>query len=88
MHAKLRSRIAWGRLNLMGDTYPVGNDMDMIFCRNVLIYFDKETQGRVLRKLASCLAPGGYLFVRTLGNGIGNFKLPLKQVAGTILKNE
>lgn len=87
MHPKLRSRIAWGRLNLMGDTYPVGNDMDMIFCRNVLIYFDKETQGRVLRKLASCLAPGGYLFVGH-SETVSGFKLPLKQVAGTILRNE
>ena len=36
---------------------------DVIFCRNVMIYFEKETQGHVLRKLVSCLKPGGFLFV-------------------------
>jgi chemotaxis protein methyltransferase CheR len=87
IHPKLRTRVAWGRLNLMGETYPVGNDMDMIFCRNVLIYFDKETQGRVLRRLAACLAPGGYLFVGH-SETVSGFKLPLKQVAGTILLKE
>ena len=35
----------------------------MIFCRNVMIYFDAPTQQRVVRQLSDCLEPGGYLFV-------------------------
>jgi len=35
----------------------------VIFCRNVMIYFDRQTQERVVRQLAACLEPGGYLFV-------------------------
>jgi chemotaxis protein methyltransferase CheR len=34
-----------------------------VFCRNVMIYFDKPTQGAVVRRLASVLDPGGYLFI-------------------------
>lgn len=84
IHPRLRSRVAWARLNLMSESYPVGTDIDMIFCRNVLIYFDKETQGKVLHKLCACLAPGGYLFVGH-SETVSGFKLPLRQLAGTIL---
>ena len=47
----------------MDDAYPVGDPMHMIFCRNVLIYFDKPTQAKVLTRLCDCLVPGGYLFI-------------------------
>jgi chemotaxis protein methyltransferase CheR len=59
----LRSKISFARLNLMDPVYPVERDMDMIFCRNVLIYFDKPTQQEVLDKLCDHLRPGGYLFL-------------------------
>jgi chemotaxis protein methyltransferase CheR len=87
MSPRLRSRIGFARFNLMSDTYRVGEPMDLIFCRNVLIYFDKATQGKVLRKLADCLAPGGHLFVGH-SETVSGFNLPLKQVAGTILMKE
>ena len=60
---QLRSKIAFGRLNLMDRHYPVHSDMDLIFCRNILIYFDKPTQDAVLARLASHLVPGGYLIL-------------------------
>ena len=84
MHAKLRSRIACGRLNLMSEHYGVGNDLDIVFCRNVLIYFDKPTQSRVLHKLCATLAPGGYLCVGH-SETVSGFNLPLRQISGTIL---
>ncbi|MGH9761717.1 MAG: CheR family methyltransferase, partial [Blastocatellia bacterium] len=37
--------------------------LDLIFCRNVLIYFDNEEQRRLVNKFANCLVPGGYLFL-------------------------
>jgi chemotaxis protein methyltransferase CheR len=57
--------------------------MDVIFCRNILIYFDKPTQEGVLRRLCDHLRPGGYLF---LGHSetLAGFDLPL-QVVGTTL---
>lgn len=84
MQAKLRARLACGRLNLMSDNYGVGNDLDIVFCRNVLIYFDKPTQSRVLHKLCATLAPGGYLCVGH-SETVSGFNLPLRQISGTIL---
>jgi chemotaxis protein methyltransferase CheR len=84
IHPKLRSRVGFARFNLMSDAYPVREPMDLIFCRNVLIYFDKPTQQKVLRRLCECLAPGGHLFVGH-SETVSGFNLPVKQVAGTIL---
>lgn len=57
-----RAKIEFRRLNLM-EALSVRGPYPLIFCRNVMIYFDKDTQGSVVRKLASVLEPGGYLFV-------------------------
>ncbi len=38
-------------------------NLDVIFCRNVMIYFDREEQGRLVNRFANCLVPGGYLFI-------------------------
>jgi chemotaxis protein methyltransferase CheR len=51
------------RINLMDDRYPIKSLLDVIFCRNVLIYFDRETQAKVLARLSRYLKPGGYLFL-------------------------
>ena len=84
IHPRLRSRVGFARLNLMSDSYPVGEPMDLIFCRNVLIYFDKVTQQKVLRRLCDCLVPGGHLFVGH-SETVSGFDLPVRQMAGTIL---
>jgi chemotaxis protein methyltransferase CheR len=80
---QLRSKIAWGRLNLMDQRYGVDRDMDLIFCRNILIYFDKPTQDAVLARLSSHLAPGGYLILGHSEAGAAA-DLPLTQVVNTI----
>jgi len=49
-------------LNLLDEHWPVDGPFDAIFCRNVMIYFDKPTQLRVLRGLVDQLAPDGLLF--------------------------
>ncbi len=81
----LRRAIGFAQLNLMDERYPVGEPMDLIFCRNVLIYFDKETQMKVVSRLADCLAPGGYLFLGH-SESIAGHCLPIVQVANTVFK--
>lgn len=60
---ELRRTVHFEWLNLMDETYPFDRDVDVIFCRNVLIYFDRPTQQAVLSRLASHLRPGGYLML-------------------------
>ena len=60
---ELRRLVQFHRLNLMDPVYPFDRSLDVIFCRNVLIYFDKNIQKRVVKQLASHLRTGGYLIL-------------------------
>lgn len=59
----LRETVKFHRLNLLQGKYPVAPDQHVIFCRNVMIYFDAATQQELVTKLIGQLAPGGYLIV-------------------------
>lgn len=60
---QLRAKVAFHRLNFMQADYEVKDRFEVIFFRNVMIYFDKPTQEAVVQKLCRNLIPGGYLFV-------------------------
>ena len=60
---EIRSLIHFERLNLNEDRYPIVGHFDLIFCRNVLIYFNLESKTNVIHRLLNYLAPLGYLFV-------------------------
>ena len=60
---ELRRVVRFERLNLMADAYPQGPRFDLVFCRNVLIYFDAQSKAHVLRGLQERLAPEGLLFL-------------------------
>jgi chemotaxis protein methyltransferase CheR len=60
---ELRDLVEFRRLNFMESEYALGAQADVIFCRNVIIYFDRTTQEQVLRKIAQNLIPGGHLFL-------------------------
>jgi chemotaxis protein methyltransferase CheR len=60
---EIRSLIHFFRVNLNEATYPFSGKFDLIFCRNVLIYFDLRSREQVVRRLASFLSPDGYFFV-------------------------
>ncbi len=82
---ELRATVRFARLNLMDASYPVDREMDVIFCRNILIYFDKSKQQTVLRRLTEHLHPGGFLF---LGHSetLAGFQLPVEPVGPTVFR--
>ncbi len=59
---ELRQMISFRRLNLLDDKWPIKGPFDAIFCRNVMIYFDKPTQYQILRKFVPSLRADGLLF--------------------------
>lgn len=79
----IRQSVHFGHLNLMDENYDMDTGMDVIFCRNILIYFDRETQAAVLGKLCRHLRPGGYLFIGHSETTAGA-NLPLRQVATAV----
>ncbi len=82
---ELRGIVHFGRLNLMDQSYPVDPDFDVIFCRNILIYFDKPTQQAVLTRLCNHLRPGGYLFVGH-SESLAGLGLPVTTVGNTVFQ--
>lgn len=59
---ELRRMIEFQRINLLDPSYPVKAPLDVIFCRNVMIYFDKPTQYKILSRFAPMMQPGGLMF--------------------------
>ena len=62
MRPELRELIVFRQINLLGDDWPVRGPLDVIFCRNVMIYFDKPTQRRILERFRPLMAQHGLLF--------------------------
>ena len=66
----LRKEVLFRRFNLMNEQFPFKKPFHVIFCRNVMIYFDQKTREGLVRRLYNSTAPGGYLFIgnaETLG---------------------
>jgi chemotaxis protein methyltransferase CheR len=61
--AEIRELVTFSRVNLSHETYAVHGTFDLIFCRNVLIYFDAVMRTKVVRRLLTKLKPHGYLFL-------------------------
>ncbi len=80
---EIRAKIKFKRLNFMDEKFNVEERQDIIFCRNVIIYFDRQTQERFLARLCSCLLPGGYLFMGH-SETLSGMPLPLKQLAPAV----
>jgi len=80
----LQNNLSLSYLNLM-DNYSFPVTFDIIFCRNVLIYFDRETQEKVIQRICSQLKPGGYFFIGH-SESISGMDLPLENIKPTIFK--
>lgn len=73
----LRNEAVFRRFNLMNEKFPFKKPFDIIFCRNVMIYFDAPTRLNLVNKFHQFLQPGGYLFIghsETLGRQQNLFK--------------
>jgi chemotaxis protein methyltransferase CheR len=83
---RLRRSTNFMRMNLMDPNYPVDRDVDIIFCRNVLIYFDRPTQQKVVEQLCAHLRPGGFFIVGHSESMIHNDSVVLQQIQPTIFR--
>lgn len=81
----LRKKVTYSRLNFMDAQYDIKDTFDIIFCRNALIYFNREIQESVINKLCMKLKKGGYFFLGHSESIIG-MNVPLSQIKPTIFK--
>lgn len=84
---EIRGRVLFRQLNLMDSEYQIKKKYHIIFCRNVFIYFDRQTQQNVLGRLFTKLAPGGYLFMGHSEN-IGSSQLELESIASAVYRKK
>lgn len=81
VNSELKTNVRFEFLNLL-DSYDRMGAFDIIFCRNVLIYFNKDTKAAVLNKMARVMRPYGYLFLGACETAI-NLDVPLKNIPGS-----
>jgi chemotaxis protein methyltransferase CheR len=84
---QLRSTVSFRRINFMDDSFGIAEKMDVIFCRNVVIYFDKPTQQTLMRKFHRQLRSGGYLFIGH-SETLSGLDVDFKPVASTVYRKD
>ncbi len=85
--ADLRRTISFSHFNLMTPTFPFRHGFDVIFCRNVMIYFDKPTQETLIKKLAAQLHDGGHLMIGH-SESLNSIDHPLSYVEPTVYRKK
>jgi chemotaxis protein methyltransferase CheR len=85
MSPELRRVVRFAHLNLMDEKYPYDRDVDVIFLRNVLIYFEKIDQERVIGRLIEHLRPRGYLILGHSESMIGT-SITMRQIAPAVFQ--
>ncbi|MBF0284933.1 MAG: protein-glutamate O-methyltransferase [Magnetococcales bacterium] len=82
---ELRGMVRFRRLNFMDHDFGLREKMDVVFCRNVVIYFDRPTQEKLVNKFCRYMLPGAYLFMGH-SETLNNLRVPVVQVAPTIYR--
>jgi chemotaxis protein methyltransferase CheR len=82
---ELREKVHFRRLNFMDNDFGMREQMDIIFCRNVIIYFDRATQERLLNQFCKVLSPGGYVFMGH-SETLSGLDVPLTSVHPTVYR--
>ena len=83
----IRQKVKFQPINLMKDNYGLKNKFDIVFCRNVLIYFNKENQSEVIRRILENMNSGGYLFLGH-SESLAGMRKYLKSVGASIYRKE
>jgi chemotaxis protein methyltransferase CheR len=84
---ELRQLVRFERLNLSAPSYPMPTGLDLVLCRNVLIYFRPELRRRVVEQLCTHLAPGGHLFLGH-AESLHSAGLPLRTRVPTVYQRD
>jgi len=83
----VKKNIIYRRFNLMEPEYRFKKKMHVIFCRNVMIYFDNDTRDKVVQKFYDATAPGGYLFIGH-SESLTHTKTPYKYIKPAVYRKE
>ncbi|MCP5102620.1 MAG: chemotaxis protein CheR [bacterium] len=82
---ELRKHVKFRRLNLLEGDFGMREPIDIVFFRNVMIYFNRATQQAILTRLIACMQPGGYLFIGH-SESLNGLYLPVNQQVPTIYR--
>jgi chemotaxis protein methyltransferase CheR/two-component system chemotaxis response regulator CheB len=85
---ELRRNVQFKHLNLMDGSYPVEKNIDVIFCRNILIYFSRHIQQQVVGRLVTHLRPGGFLILGHSESMAGGDQPELNQAFPTVFRKK
>ncbi len=83
--AEVRNEVVFRRFNLMNQQFPFKQPFHLIFCRNVMIYFDQQTVQALVRRMYEHTAPGGYLFIGK-SESLGRIQNPYAYVEPAIYR--
>ena len=88
IHPELRQMITFNYMNFNDDPWPMSGPFDFIFCRNVLIYFDRPKQDEYIGKMINLLAPGGFLYLGHSENAVMSGKPHMRSCGPTIYQKD
>jgi chemotaxis protein methyltransferase CheR len=81
----MRKEVLFRRFNLMTEVFPFGKKFHIVFCRNVMIYFDNPTREKLVQRIYDCMIPGGYFFIGH-SESLGSIKTDFKYVSPAIYR--
>ena len=82
---QLRAKVKFRRLNFLDTDFGLREPLDIIFCRNVIIYFDRQTQNSLLQRFYDHMRPGGYIFMGH-SETLNGLDVPLVGVAPAVYR--